>query len=216
MSILLCAALGLSSHQLFAQTNDGAAAGARSASQPQTLGDLARKSKQKQQDQAGNPAPANKPTVYTEDNVPAPRGGVSQSTKPDTTAPPAKPETKPQTMKLAGNKAAITMFKPERSTVTRPSSTQVDWQIQNTSDYPTSPPYGPFTFTLTFTVTGPCNYNKTESETVDLMIGEGRADNMLANAFFFASDCAGEYYLALRVTSGGKLLNSARATMSVL
>jgi hypothetical protein len=148
--------------------------------------------------------------------VAAPHGGVSQTKKPDVTATPVNSETKPKATKLAGNKAAITMFKPEKSTVTRPSSTQVNWQIQNTSDYPTSPPYGPFTFTLTFTVTGPCNYNKTESETVDLMIGEGRADNMLANAFFLASDCAGEYYLELRVTSGGKLLNSARATMSVL
>jgi hypothetical protein len=208
-------ALGLFTQQVLAQTNDGAATGARSASQPQTLGDLARKGKQKEQDQAGGPAAASKPRVYTEDNVAAPRGGASQTTKPDTTTTPNS-ETKPKTTKLVGNKAAIIMFKPEKSKVNRPSSTQVDWQIQNTSDQPTSPPYGPFTFTLTFTVTGPCNYRKTESETLDLMIGEGRADNMLANAFFLASDCAGEYYLELRVTSGGKLLNSAHATMTVL
>jgi hypothetical protein len=218
-ALLLCIAAGLFVHETVAQTSDSGknAAGAGTTAQPQTLGDLARKSKQKdQQDQTNNSPPPDKPKVYTEDNLGAVRGEISQGAKPSTQTPSAKSESKPPAVNLVGNKAAITMFEVEKSTVKRPSSVRVNWQIQNTSDQRPSPPYGPFTFTLTFTVTGPCNYKSTMSETVDLMIGEGRADTMLANPVFLESDCPGAYELELSVTSGGKLLKAARGTVNIL
>jgi len=220
-AVLFWIAAGLFAKATLAQTSGSGGTTAGGAATPgQTLGDLARKGKQKdqkdQQDQSNSSAPANKPKVYTEDNVGAVRGEVSQAANSAVQASPAKSESKLPAGKLAGNKAAITMFKVEKSTVHRPGSVSVDWQIQNTSDQPPSPPYGPFTFTLTFTVSGPCNYKRTLSEMVDLMIGEGRTDNMLANPVFLESDCPGTYELELSIRSGGKLLKAARDTLNVL
>src|SRR5262249_42007393 len=157
-------AISLLARQAVSQTSDRqeGTVGAGAASQPQTLGDLARKGKQREQpDQSSSSVPANKTRVYSEDNVAAPRVDTSQAAKPNAQTPPAKQESKASAAKTPGAKAAIIMFKVEKSTVNRPSSTQVDWTIQNTSDEPTSRPYGPFTFTLTFNITGPCNYKKT-------------------------------------------------------
>jgi len=220
-AVLFWIATVLFAKEALGQTSGSGGTPAGGAATPgQTLGDLARKGKQKdqkdQQDQANSSAPANKPKVYTQDNVDAVRGEVSQGAQRSAQTPSAKSESKLPAVMLAGNKAAITMFKVEKSTVHRPGSVRVDWQIQNTSDQPPSPPYGPFTFTLTFTVSGPCNYKRTLSETVDMMPGEGRADNMLANPVFLESDCPGRYELELSVTSGGKLLKAAREIVNVL
>ena len=179
--------------------------------QPESLADRARKAKG-----AGQTQSATKPKVFNQDNfsttaspkltedpksnaASAANSSASKSTATSSSAAAAAPPV---------NKVDIMQFKPEKTTITRPGGSTVEWMIQNKSDHP-----GPVT--LTFIVTGPCNYKSENSETPNLMPGSGYTDNMLASVALYESNCAGQYTLELRITAGGQVINSATATLSV-
>ena len=178
-----------------------------SSSQPQSLGDLSRKQKQNgPETQPGSSTAPAEPHVYTEDNTASPRVDASQATKRGAEAPPANAEAKapalPGGSSPSKTKASIVLFGLEKSKITRPGSSTVNWTVQNKSDHSAE-------FTLTYFVSGPCNYKHEQSEKVPLGQGEGYGDNMLASAVFLENDCTGEYYFELRISSGGQVLDSA-------
>jgi len=89
----------------------------------------------------------------------------------------------------------------------RPEGQQVDWMIVNKTNAMAK-------ITLDFTVSGPCNYKKSESSNVDLNPGTGLATN-LYTVSFFESDCTGQYTVELQVSSHGQRINSATTTVTV-
>ena len=188
----------------------GATGKATSQSQPESLADRARKAKAaNQQTQSGA-----QPKVFNQDNfattastTPAssgktesPASGVKPADGKSTAAgAPAAP---------AVDKVDILQLSPEKSSITRPGGSNVNWQIQNKSEHG-----GPIT--LTFTVTGPCNYKRVNTIVPSLSPGQGYTDNMLASVVVYESECAGQYTMELSASAGGKLLNSKTSSISV-
>jgi hypothetical protein len=177
------------------------------------VADLARKSRQKsQEEQSNGKTPAAKPRVFTDGDFASSGTAWPQATKPPAPKSPAGSGEK--TPAAQGGSAPtpvkvnITGFSLEKPTIKRPGGSPVNWMIQNKSDHAV-------TVKATYTITGPCDYKWENSESVDLTQGQGYGDNMLAVAAFPESFCAGQYSLELRITSGSQIITSASVTATV-
>ncbi len=180
-------------------------------SPPLSLADAARKAKlQNSTGQNNGQNTAAKPRVYTNDDLPASRPGPAQTSS--TSTPSASAANGAKTSTPAANTGApnivIIRFEPEKPTIRRPGGTQMNWMIENHSDHMVTP-------TVTFIVTGPCNYKSELPTTPEMGAGYGLAHNGFTVAVN-ESDCAGQYSLELRITFGGKLLASASSSVTVL
>ncbi len=185
--------------------------------QPQSLADIARKAKlKKQENQSGNQEQPVKPHVYTEEDFAAGKTVSSPGTQSPQSQPAASgaKNSNAQPGATPGvTSVVIQKFELEKSTIKRPGGSPVDWQIKIEAD-PTRP-NPPVRLTFTFVVTGPCNYKSENSSSGELMPGSGYTDNQYSVAFY-ESNCAGQYSLELRISSGGRLLKSASTTANIL